>query len=73
MLLVLAILGLARGEDAIRDPGQKFETGLVMFYFVGGIAMLVNGWLTHHQATQAFEEFTGSQGSETSDSAVASD
>jgi hypothetical protein len=55
-LLALAILGLVRGEGVIRDPGQKFETGLVLYYFIGGVVMLVNGWVTHSQNVQAFSE-----------------
>lgn len=62
LLLALAVFGLVRGESAIRDPGQKFESGLVVFYFVGGIAMLVNGWITHVQARQVFEEYSGLNG-----------
>jgi hypothetical protein len=57
VLVLLAVLGLIRGEAVIRDPGQKFETGLVIFYFLGGIAMLVNGWLTHSQGQQLFDEY----------------
>lgn len=57
VLVLLAVLGLIRGEAVIRDPGQKFETGLVLFYFLGGIAMLVNGWLTHAQGQQVFDEY----------------
>ncbi|ARU41748.1 hypothetical protein CCB80_11600 [Armatimonadetes bacterium Uphvl-Ar1] len=60
-LLGLAVLGLIRGEAVIRDPGQKFETGLVLFYLVGGIAMLVNGWLTHQQALQTYSEYVESR------------
>lgn len=62
MLLAVAVVGAIRGESTIRDPGQKFETGLVLFYFVGGVAMLVNGWLTHAQSVQAFHEYQELQG-----------
>ncbi|MFM9874378.1 MAG: hypothetical protein ACKVQS_13045 [Fimbriimonadaceae bacterium] len=62
VLILLAIFGLVRGEAVIRDPGQKFETGLVLFYFFGGIAMLVNGWLTHLQGLQIFEEYVEMHG-----------
>ena len=56
-LLGLAIFGLISGENVIRDPGQKFETGLVGFYLLGAILMLVNGWMTHQQAVQFYAEF----------------
>lgn len=58
-LIVLSIWGLVAGEQVIRDPGQKFETGLVSFYFLAGVAMIVNGWLTHRQAVQLYSESYG--------------
>lgn len=64
VLVLLSLLGLVRGEGVIRDPGQKFETGLVLFYFLGGIAMLVNGWLTHSQSQQMFEEYVAEHGTD---------
>ncbi len=64
VLILLAVLGLIRGEAVIRDPGQKFETGLVLFYFLGGVAMLVNGWLTHSQGQQLFDEYVALHGVE---------
>lgn len=57
ILAALAIWGLVQGENVIRDPGQVFETGLVGFYALGAAIMLLNGWLTHRQAIQAYEEF----------------
>lgn len=60
--MALAVFGLIKGEGVIRDPGQKFETGLVMFYLVGGIIMLANGWMTHQQAMQQFEELAEEDG-----------
>ncbi|MBX3113114.1 MAG: hypothetical protein KF836_00975 [Fimbriimonadaceae bacterium] len=57
-LLVLAVWGLVKGEAVIRDPGQKFETGLVMFYLIGGVVMLGNGWMTHQQSMQQFSELS---------------
>lgn len=62
LLVLLALLGLVKGEQAIRDPGQKYETGLVLFYFLGGVAMLVNGWMTHSQSVQQFEEYVDEHG-----------
>ena len=56
MLFGLAVFGLLRGEEVIRDPGQIRETGLVLMYLVGSIVMLVNGWLTHRQNLQAYQE-----------------
>jgi len=58
MLLVVAIVGLPflGGEDAIRDPGQKRENGLVWMYLAGAAIMALNGWLSHQHAAKAFEE-----------------
>ncbi|MCW5939968.1 MAG: hypothetical protein KF884_10390 [Fimbriimonadaceae bacterium] len=55
-LLVLAVVGLFAGEGSIRDPGQVRESGLVWMYLVGGVVMIVNGWLSHQQAVQHFVE-----------------
>ncbi|MCX7800689.1 MAG: hypothetical protein N2109_10140 [Fimbriimonadales bacterium] len=58
MLLVVAIIGLPflGGEDAIRDPGQKRESGLVWMYLAAAALMAFNGWLSHQHAVRAFEE-----------------
>lgn len=58
MLFVVAIVGLPflGGEDAIRDPGQKRESGLVWMYLAGSAIMALNGWLSHQHAEKAYEE-----------------
>lgn len=56
-LFGIAIWGLVSGEKVIRDPGQIFESGLVMLYLVASALMLVNGWMTHQQAVQQYDEF----------------
>ncbi|BBO23509.1 MAG: hypothetical protein HND43_06395 [Armatimonadetes bacterium] len=60
ILFVLAILGLPMllGENSIRDPGQKREGGLVLIYFGGAVAMFINGWLSHRQTVQHYNELT---------------
>lgn len=52
----LAVWGLVSGEAVIRDPGQKQESGLVVFYVLAAVVMLLNGWLTHSQSVQAYDE-----------------
>jgi hypothetical protein len=59
LILVVAVVGFVRGEDAIRDPGQKRESNLALMYVVGGILMLGNGLLTHRQSLAAYEEEFG--------------
>lgn len=61
LLAVLAIWGAVTNEDNIRDPGQKFETGLVLLYAVGAVVMLLNGWMTHRQALQHYHEAVGDE------------
>jgi len=60
ILLVLAIIGLPfiRGDQAIRDPGQKHENGLSLLYFVAAVVMFVNGYISHRQTVQQYEEET---------------
>ncbi len=62
ILLILGLYGLPflGGDRAIRDPGQKREDGLFVYYLLGGVAMLANGWLSHRQTVLAFEEEVGS-------------
>ncbi|MFQ3587721.1 MAG: hypothetical protein SNJ74_03215 [Fimbriimonadaceae bacterium] len=58
ILFVIGILGLPflLGEESIRDPGQRRESGLVLIYFGGALVMFVNGWLSHRQTVQAYQE-----------------
>jgi len=55
ILLGLAVFGLLRGEDAIRDPGQKDESGLVLIYLLGAVIMAINGVLSHRQTVHQYE------------------
>ncbi len=67
ILTLLAIIGLPflAGENAIRDPGQKREGGLVLLYLCGAIVMLINGLISHRQTIQHYEEHQESKDSET--------
>ena len=58
ILFIIGIVGLPflAGENAIRDPGQRRESGLVFIYFGGALLMLVNGWLSHRQTVQHYHE-----------------
>lgn len=59
LLAVVAMIGLVRGEEAIRDPGQIKENGLVLINFLAAVVMVVNGLVSHKLAVQAYEEMTG--------------
>ncbi|MBL8088196.1 MAG: hypothetical protein JNM85_09030 [Chthonomonas sp.] len=56
ILLVVGVIGLISGEKAIRDPGQKDESGLVWIYWLGAALMAVNGWLSHRQTVHHYTE-----------------
>ena len=58
LLFLLAIIGLpfVGGDNAIRDPGQKRESGLFLFYLGASVVMLVNGFLSHRQNLMHYEE-----------------
>ena len=65
ILFVIGIVGLPffAGQEAIRDPGQRRESGLTLIYLGGSLLMLVNGWLSHRQTVQHYEEASeGEQG-----------
>jgi len=57
-LLILGVVALIFGDHAIRDPGQKFEEHLWLFYFIAAIAMLANGVMSHLQTVQLYKEET---------------
>ena len=56
ILFILGIIGAVSGDQAIRDPGQKREGGLYLLYFVASVVMLVNGYISHSQTVQQYEE-----------------
>lgn len=56
LLVILALIGLVSGPEAIRDPGQVRESGLVWIYLGGALVMAVNGYLTHQQALKAYRD-----------------
>jgi len=56
ILFILGIVGAISGDQVIRDPGQKREGGLYLLYFVASVVMLVNGYLSHRQTVQQYEE-----------------
>jgi hypothetical protein len=58
ILAILGIIGLpfVGGDDAIRDPGQKHESGLAWLYFLAAGIMFLNGYLSHRQTVQHYME-----------------
>jgi hypothetical protein len=56
ILFILGIVGIIGGDQAIRDPGQKRENGLYLLYFFASVIMFANGFISHRQTVQQFEE-----------------
>ena len=56
ILFVVGVVGLVAGEESIRDPGQKREGMLPLLYFAGAAIMLINGYLSHRQTVQHYNE-----------------
>ncbi|MGQ9656735.1 MAG: hypothetical protein ACUVV1_02395 [Fimbriimonadales bacterium] len=49
ILLAISIIGFARGNEAIADPGQDVDPRLAWLYLVAAVIMLINGILSHRQ------------------------
>jgi hypothetical protein len=64
ILFILFIVGIVSGDATIRDPGQKREGLLSLLYLVASAIMLLNGFLSHAQTVQHYNETVGLQGSE---------
>jgi cell division protein FtsW (lipid II flippase) len=47
ILFVLGLLAIFKGDNAIRDPGQKKENLLWAIYFGASLVMFINGYLSH--------------------------
>ncbi len=59
ILFIVGIAGLIGGDHAIRDPGQRKEGGLAFIYFGAAAVMLVNGYISHGQTVQLYNETEG--------------
>ena len=60
-LFLLSVLAKVGGPNLIRDPGQKREDGLAMWYFIAAVVMYVNGWLSHQHTVRIYREMVGDQ------------
>lgn len=49
ILTVIGIIGLARGNQAIADPGQDVHPMLAWLYLLAAVIMVINGVLSHRQ------------------------
>lgn len=59
ILFVVFVIGLIKGPDAVRDPGQLDENGLIWIYLAGAVVMAVNGYLSHKQYVQNYNDEMG--------------
>ncbi|AIE85738.1 hypothetical protein [Fimbriimonas ginsengisoli] len=58
ILFIISLIGLPflGGDHAIRDPGQKKESNLFLLYLLAAAIMLINGYVSHKQTVQQYEE-----------------
>lgn len=56
ILFVISMIGFARGNEAIADPGQDVDPRLAWFYLIAAVIMLINGILSHKQHLRDLEE-----------------
>jgi len=49
ILFAISMIGFARGNAAIADPGQDVDPRLAWLYLVAAVIMLINGILSHKQ------------------------
>ncbi|MFN7161876.1 MAG: hypothetical protein ACK4NB_02315 [Fimbriimonadales bacterium] len=66
ILFVIGIIGFARGNAAIADPGQDVDPRLAWLYLLAAVIMLVNGILSHKQHLRDLEEQQVKQAAQTS-------
>lgn len=56
LLVFVGLYGLFRTDATIRDPGQRPETNLPLWYLAAAALMAVNGALSHRLTVQHYEE-----------------
>ncbi|MCW5934125.1 MAG: hypothetical protein KIT45_07470 [Fimbriimonadia bacterium] len=49
VLMVIGVVGIARGNQSIADPGQDAHPQLAWLYLLAALIMLVNGLVSHRQ------------------------
>jgi hypothetical protein len=56
LLAIIGIMGMAKGSDFIRDPGQVANGSLPLFYLLAAVVFVVNGLVSHRSSMKAHEE-----------------
>ncbi|CUU06111.1 MAG: hypothetical protein N2045_08040 [Fimbriimonadales bacterium] len=72
VLFIIGIIGLARGNEAIADPGQDVDPRLAWLYLLAGVIMVVNGILSHRQHLRDLEAEKAKQSQKASQQEVPS-
>ncbi|MBA3725722.1 MAG: hypothetical protein H0W86_04530 [Armatimonadetes bacterium] len=55
LLALVALIGLFRGSNFIRDPGQPADTGLAWWYLAAAALFFVNGFVSHRATVAIYE------------------
>ncbi len=61
ILFIISMIGFARGNAAIADPGQDIDPRLAWLYLIAAVIMLINGILSHKQHLRDLEEHKAKQ------------
>ena len=56
LLALIGILGLIRGAEYIRDPGQPSAAGLAFYYLLAAAVFVINGVVSHRSSIRAYNE-----------------
>lgn len=66
ILFIISIVGFARGNEVIADPGQDVDPRLAWLYLIAAVIMLINGVLSHRQHLRDLEEQKAKQAAQAS-------
>jgi hypothetical protein len=56
LLAIIGILGLIRGAEYIRDPGQPSAGALPLYYLLAAAVFAINGVVSHRSSLRAYNE-----------------
>lgn len=56
LLALIGIMGLFKGSDFIRDPGQTNSNSLPLFYLLAAAVFAVNGLVSHRTSLKTYDE-----------------
>ena len=58
LLAIIGLLGLLRGAEYIRDPGQPSASALPLYYLLAAAVFVINGVVSHRSSLRAYHEET---------------